>query len=109
VEAAWNKYRGEEALREALAGKMSEADRHAGKGHFAVACDRYYQILDSNPSYLPAVKGLEALQVKLTERLAKGGAFDSEKSRQVAQGFWFFNQKKWMEAAGPGRRSGRSG
>jgi tetratricopeptide (TPR) repeat protein len=99
VREATDRYRAQSAWREAMRGKMEEAQRFADKDHFPEACDRYYQVLDESPSYLPALKGLEQLQIELTKELDKGGHFPSEEARRVAQGFWFFNQRQWSQAA----------
>jgi HAE1 family hydrophobic/amphiphilic exporter-1 len=99
VREATDRDRAQSAWRDAMRGKMDEAQRFEDKGRFAEACDRYYQVLDESPSYLPALKGLEQLQIDLTKELDKGGRFPSEEARRVAQGFWFFNQRQWSQAA----------
>ena len=99
VREATDRYRAQAAWRDAMQGKMDEAQRFVDKGHFPEACDLYYQVLDESPSYLPALKGLEQLQIELTKELDKGGRFPSEEARRVAQGFWFFNQRQWSQAA----------
>jgi tetratricopeptide (TPR) repeat protein len=99
VREATDRARAQSAWRDAMEGKMDEARRFADKGRFPEACDRYYQVLDESPSYLPALKGLEQLQIELTQELDKGGHFPSDEARRVAQGFWFFNQREWAHAA----------
>jgi tetratricopeptide (TPR) repeat protein len=97
---AEEKERGQSAWRKAVQGKTAEAERFLARGQWAKACDRYYRVLDEYPSYLPARRGLDEAQAQLTQKLEKGGAFPTEDGRQVAQGFWFYNQKKWEEAYG---------
>jgi hypothetical protein len=99
VREATDRDRAQSAWRDAMRGNMEEAQRLDEKGGFAEAWDRYYQVLDESPSYLPALKGLEQLQIDLTKELDKGGRFPSEEARRVAQGFWFFNQRQWSQAA----------
>jgi len=99
VLAAMEKHRANRAYLDALAGKIKEGERLAGAGRILEACDWYYRILEEDANYGPAVKNLEALQAKLTKDLQQGGHFPTDESRQAAEGFWYFNQKKWAEAA----------
>ena len=98
VTAALQKHRATSTWQEALMGKVKEAERLSNRGRLLEACDALQQILGENPTYVPAIKGLESLQATLTRDLEQGGHFSSDENRQAARGFWYFNQCKWKEA-----------
>ncbi|MCB4755986.1 MAG: efflux RND transporter permease subunit [Elusimicrobia bacterium] len=99
VAVASEKDRAEKAWHNALNGQVAEAEHLMRRGRLIESCDHYYQILSEAPSYETALQGLENVQASLSQQLDKGGHFVSEESRQIAEGFWFYNQKKWLEAA----------
>lgn len=96
---AQDRHRAHGAWKNALAGELSEAGRFLARGRLPEACDRYYRILEAAPEYTPAKKGLEDAQIRLRKKLDKGGTFSTDNDRRVAEGFWLYNQKKWLDAS----------
>lgn len=71
----------------------AEARGAARAGRYVLACDRYHRILEENPKYAPAAKGLPAAHKQIVRRMARK-LFTDRKEELLHRAFYYYNRKE---------------